>query len=299
MKRLYTFGCSFTHYHWPTWADILGREFNYFENWGLVGGGNQFIFNSLVECLVRNNVTENDQIVIMWSNITREDRYVNNQWITPGNIFTQSEYSEEFVKKYADEKGYLLRDLALIHAASKMLEQYSVPYIFTSMVPINNSDENQLSPIKGITEILDAYRETIKIIRPSVYEIIFNFDWWSRSFLPYPPDTEMKYLKEKYKKLSGSSWPSLQDYLLNNVKDVSENILNEIKNYQAINDSIYKLSRADFHPSPIEHLEYVNKVLTEFVISTQTKQWVNEINLRLESKTDISDMWTPSNPTRW
>lgn len=296
MKRLFTFGCSFTHYHWPTWADILGREYDYFENWGLIGAGNQFIFNSLVECLVKNNLTKNDQIIIMWSNITREDRYVNNQWITPGNIFTQSEYSKEFVKKYADEKGYLLRDLALIHAARKMLEQYSVPYIFTSMVPIDNSTQYEISPIKNVTEILDAYKETIKIIRPSVYEIVFNFDWWSRSFMP---DTEMKYLKKKYNQLSGASWPDLQDYLLNNVKHVKESILDEIKNHQGIIGEIHRLSRSDLHPNPIEHLEYVDKVLTEFVISNQTKQWVNEINLRLESKTDISDMWTPSNPTRW
>ena len=54
-KRAFVFGCSFTQYYWPTWADILGREFNKFENWGQCGGGNQFIFNS--------------GIVIRWLNI--------------------------------------------------------------------------------------------------------------------------------------------------------------------------------------------------------------------------------------
>jgi hypothetical protein len=296
LKRLYTFGCSFTHYDWPTWADILSREFDYYENWGLVGGGNEFILNSLVECLVKNKLTKNDQVIIMWSNITREDRYVNDRWLLTGNIFTQTEYSEEFVKKYADEKGYLLRDLSFIHAASKMLEQYHIPYIFTSMVPIDNSHDYEISPIKDATEILDAYQETIKIIRPSIFETVFNFDWWSRSFMP---DTEMKYLTKKYNQLSGVSWPKLQDYLLNNIKHVSRDILDEIKNSESINLGIHRLSRRDLHPNPLEHLEYVDKVLTEFVVSDQTKQWVNEINLRLESKTDISDMWTPSNPNRW
>ena len=44
MKRLITFGCSFTDYSWPTWADIiaLDREVEY-ENWAIGGGGNQQI----------------------------------------------------------------------------------------------------------------------------------------------------------------------------------------------------------------------------------------------------------------
>ena len=48
MKRLFTFGCSVTEFIWPTWADILGREFDYYENWGRVGAGNLYIFNSII-----------------------------------------------------------------------------------------------------------------------------------------------------------------------------------------------------------------------------------------------------------
>ena len=36
--RIFTFGCSFTQYHWPTWADILINENicngGIGENWG-------------------------------------------------------------------------------------------------------------------------------------------------------------------------------------------------------------------------------------------------------------------------
>ena len=31
VKRLFTFGCSFTRYYWPTWADMLGQEYDEFE----------------------------------------------------------------------------------------------------------------------------------------------------------------------------------------------------------------------------------------------------------------------------
>ena len=40
---LYTFGCSFTKYVWPTWADLLLSQVDG-ENWGMCGGGNKFIF---------------------------------------------------------------------------------------------------------------------------------------------------------------------------------------------------------------------------------------------------------------
>jgi hypothetical protein len=182
MKRLYTFGCSFTQYDWPTWADILGREFVHFENWGQLGGGNQYIFNSLSECLVKNSITENDLIAVMWTNVAREDRYVGGQWITPGNIYTQNTYDKNFVKKFADEKGYLIRDLALIHAAKKMLEQYNIPHIFMSMVPINNLDQYLVTPIKESESILTAYQTTINSIKPSIFEIVFKFNWIQRIF---------------------------------------------------------------------------------------------------------------------
>jgi hypothetical protein len=64
--RLFTFGCSFTQYIWPTWADILAREFEYYENWGSSGAGNQYIFHSLVECYQRNLLNSND--TISWIN---------------------------------------------------------------------------------------------------------------------------------------------------------------------------------------------------------------------------------------
>lgn len=60
MNRLFTFGCSFTNYMWPTWADILAIEFDSYRNWGRIGAGNHFIFYSLLECINRNEITADD-----------------------------------------------------------------------------------------------------------------------------------------------------------------------------------------------------------------------------------------------
>lgn len=217
-NRLFTFGCSFTSYHWPTWADILGREFKYFENWGRSGGGNQFIFNSLIECIVRNKLTTDDTVIIMWTNVTREDRWAHGKWMVPGNIYTQGVYPEDFVKKFVDPIGCLIRDLATITAAKKILELSKINHIFLSMVPITNIDQYYVNSFNDINHISDLYEETINYIKPSIFETVFDFDWWKN-----------------------------------------------------------KNPNDDGHPNSLEHLEYIEKILPEFVISQQTRNWVLEM----------------------
>ena len=78
--RLFTFGCSLTSYKWPTWADILGREYDYFENWGSCGVGNQYIFNSLIEAVITRQITSEDTVMIMWTNFSRWDYYQDRRW---------------------------------------------------------------------------------------------------------------------------------------------------------------------------------------------------------------------------
>jgi hypothetical protein len=180
MRRLFTFGCSFTSYHWPTWADIIGKEFDYFENWGMSGASNQFIFNSLVESKIRNNFTENDTIAIMLTNVSRLDIYRNKVWHLPGNIYTTQVYSDEFVKNFTDHRGFLIRDLATISAIIELLKKWNVKYYILSMVPINNENQNnQLNSMEALkhADVLKLYKDAILEIRPSVYEKVFNFSW--------------------------------------------------------------------------------------------------------------------------
>jgi hypothetical protein len=66
----------------------------------------------------------------MWTNVTREDRYLNGAWETPGNIFTQTFYPAEYIKKYADVRGYYIRDLATIYAVDQLLKSINCKYHF-------------------------------------------------------------------------------------------------------------------------------------------------------------------------
>ena len=48
MKRLFALGCSFTHYCWPMWPELLAQEYDETYNLGMPGGGNQIIFYKLM-----------------------------------------------------------------------------------------------------------------------------------------------------------------------------------------------------------------------------------------------------------
>lgn len=224
MKRLFTFGCSFTAYSWPTWADILGLNFDFHENWARSGGGNQFIFHSLLECWNKRNITKDDTVIIMWTNVYRNDSYRDNQWVTPGNQFIVAPNS-----MCNDERGYLIRDLATISATQLLLDSHDIDHAFLSMVPIDNVDQYQIKHTNPCNQdVLDFYQHSIAKIAPSVYETVFGFNWRSRPLLP---------------------------------KDVLFNP---------------KTPRFDLHPSPKEHLEYLDLVLPRFVVPNHVRSWVDQ-----------------------
>ena len=252
MKRLFTFGCSFTQYYWPTWADILGREFDYFENWGQCGGGNQFIFNSLIECNTRHKFTSSDTVIVMVTSVAREDRYINDNWVTPGNLLTQSFYTDGYVKKIFCDRGFLIRDIATISAIFNLLKSCGVNYEVLSMMPLIQIDQynknNNNGPI--IADILTLYNDTLQNIKPSVYETIFNGNWGSKSSEFLSPNVIERVYKNTY--------------------------ANEY--YQWLHGN-RNLARPDSHPTPQEHLDYIEKILPYYAISTKTRTWINNYSL--------------------
>lgn len=174
-KRFFAFGCSFTGYMWPTWADVLSREMPQakFYNMGHSGSGNLMISARLTEASTRFNFCETDLVIVMWTTFCREDRYLHGYWQCPGNIYTQQFYSDEFVKKYTDPKGYLLRDLALITLTTGYLKTLPCDAITLASVPYNYQNENDPS----VLPILEAYKNTIDQTPPSLFETEMNSQW--------------------------------------------------------------------------------------------------------------------------
>ena len=201
-NRLFTFGCSFTEYRWPTWANILGQNFDQFENWGQPGGGNTFILNSLMECINRNIIQANDTVIIMWTSIGREDRWVKGRgWVTVGSIYNQIEYDKNFVSKWADPLGYLIRDMASISATKQVLERLGCSWHFLSLGPLEYYDDskNFKHDFSIIEDIKELYKDELAAIKPSVYDVVFDGNWGSRN---------------SYKPLVNDDHPTTKEHLM-------------------------------------------------------------------------------------
>lgn len=206
-KRVFIFGCSFTSYHsWPTWAGVIAMECKNAQVYDTAqtGGGNLFISANVAAANQKFKFTKDDLILLMWSTHCREDRYRDDAWITPGNIYSQNIISESFVKEWADVKGYIVRDLALMALTKNMLQNLSCDAVLLRSVdPYYDSDKymNQGS----IANVVDLYRDVVYDTAPPLYEFVKDGNggwingheyWWpildkSRRFRDYHPNPKM------------------------------------------------------------------------------------------------------------
>jgi len=172
-KRFFAFGCSFTSYIWPTWADIVSKEMPNaeFYNFGKTGSGNLAISARVAEANNRFKFTDTDLVMVMFSTYCREDRWVEYEWMTKGDVFINNVYSKEWLMKFADERGYMIRDAALIDLTVRYLDalpsttyaMLSVPFVTGSDSP--NSDSSVPNDIK------DVYIDTFNKFKPSMFEL--------------------------------------------------------------------------------------------------------------------------------
>lgn len=211
IRRFFAFGCSFTRYFWTTWADIVAHDLEvpqYF-NLGKSGGGNEFMLNRFMQVDQLYDINEHDLVVVCWTNVAREDRYLDNGWISPGNIYTQPVYNDEFVKTYyRNPENLILHDFAYIKAVRTALEHKGCQWHFLQMLPIFDIFDQWRSNIRPKNAKFNLLLEPeIKHLKPSFYEVLWNFD--------------IKNKEREHKK---------------------------------------KYVYDDFHPSPLEHFQYLDSV---------------------------------------
>jgi hypothetical protein len=290
MKRLFTFGCSFTNYGWPTWADIVSQDYDCYENWGKGGGGNKFIHSSLIECHQRNNITADDTVMVMWSSQAREDRFLRGKWHTKGSVYN-SDYSQEFIEKFTDTTGYLLDTVTYMQSSYHILNAIGCEKHFFSMLPMSIGDDTDYwltGLIKKLTptvsdNILKLYAPVLKFTKPSVHKTVFNSDWHSRDdkIIPQALNASREIFSKQYNKVAGSDWPTFDNFFDSKIDDIEPHIMEEIDkqfNFVHWRDDI-KYRRHDPHPTPIEHLEYLDCV--KFPVSIKArdfaKHWEDQV----------------------
>ena len=129
MGRFISFGCSFTHYSWPTWSDFIGYGYDTYYNFGRPGAGNMYIASQVYEMNHRIGFKGDDTICVMFTSFSRNDFINNNSnWETHGNIFTNDFYNLDYLEKYwSYEHGIYMSWLA-IESTIKLLDSIGCNY---------------------------------------------------------------------------------------------------------------------------------------------------------------------------
>ena len=228
--RLFTFGCSMTSYVYPTWADILGKKFSHFENWGEVGAGNLYIFNSIVECINRNALTKDDTIIILWSGVSRIDYYQFNEWGHMTNVHVNDKKNGNQLISCPD--GYEIISYAFFDAIDKLLSKTDVNFIM-----LNWSDYDSDSRAGRL------YKDTLSKIDK------FEFEYNQKISRKLPTSK----LTSLYTRVSGTDWPKFDDIFSYDSAQYSSSINKEVSEFFNIvntNKHIYYAeSTIDPHPT--------------------------------------------------
>ena len=165
MKRLFTFGCSFTEYPWPSWADLTSVAFDQYENWGCRGIGNRAISERIAEAHVKHKFCNTDTIIVQWSSHLRHDWYHTHRvpnhrsagWKTAGSIFS-SQNTDVFTPDWLDlffyEPAYVMHTLHNIILTQGFLESLGVQWYMTSIGDIRKLGTD--------IDIAEKYGESLK-----------------------------------------------------------------------------------------------------------------------------------------
>jgi len=143
MKRLFVFGCSYTSYAWPTWANLLEFEYDHVENWAMAGLGNRAIAERVAECNARSRFTKDDIVIVQWSSHLRNDWWHQESmpertvgWKTYGSIFNyhnEKLYDKKWLSTFFYEPAYFMHTLNNISLVQGMLKSAGCQWFMTSM----------------------------------------------------------------------------------------------------------------------------------------------------------------------
>ena len=194
-KRVFAFGCSFTSYSFPTWADLIAKEMSHAEyyNFGTSGSGNLLISNRVAQANCQFNFCETDLVLVMFTTAYREDRYIDGVWITKGNVFNQDFYDKNFIKNYCDPDGYMIRDLGLIELTRGYLSNLDCTTVYMSIGDLS-SESRDLRPTHDPKtqhfndRLNNLYKNTCDNILPSVESIVGNpkvYHWINKDGGPH------------------------------------------------------------------------------------------------------------------
>lgn len=162
IKRFFAFGCSYTRYFYPTWADFIGTNFDEYYNYGQAGSGNRYIFNAVIEANIIHKFTKDDVIFIEWSGIERAEMYINQSWKT------QIHREKDYMLKWSHFEDKLLELMNYIAVLRNWFNISNIEHKFLLLANLD-TDYKTFTQANG-KEIVDFYKDTSTDIYPGIHD---------------------------------------------------------------------------------------------------------------------------------
>ena len=173
-----------------------------------------------------------------------------------------------------------------------------------------------------VSDLLESYRSVLEKVKPSLHKVIFDLDWNSRPLPDFSAPGTLRLWRTWYRDVRAPDWPDCADP--DDFHNLSYDIKNECISQHGYYDIIERMrlqekkilqhhkevleskktARFDSHPTPAEHLEYLQKVCSEIELSKSTVEWVNQINYKGLNGESYEDLFADAKtinsfPTRW
>tara|TARA_B100002019_G_scaffold98933_2_gene85259 strand:+ start:1857 stop:2465 length:609 start_codon:yes stop_codon:yes gene_type:complete len=140
--RIICFGCSFTKYKWPTYADILESD-----NKGWAGCGNERIFYLILEQYKRDKFQNFDLVIVQWTSPYRFDYLSSSGWIGNGLITDQDNIYNK-LKSWYNEDYEIEKTNNYKLAVDNLLKSTRVDY---HILDINTMKKGNYTFVTGCT----------------------------------------------------------------------------------------------------------------------------------------------------
>ena len=137
-KRLFTFGCSFTKWSWPTWNDYIGLSFDEYYNFALGGADNKNILYKFLQADKKYKFTSEDCVMVMFTTFNRMSYVDNNNFY----IYNLGDIIDDNLKDHPMGKTYnfataVYDSCIVIQSIKSILDSKNVKYEFLQSMKHN------------------------------------------------------------------------------------------------------------------------------------------------------------------
>lgn len=262
MRRLFAFGCSYTSYSWPTWADYAGIDFDVVQNWGMSGIGNRAIAERVAEANIKYQFTEDDVVIIQWSSHLRNDFWHQHSlperhtgWKTAGSIFNyinEKLYDKKWINTFFFEPAYFMHTLNYISMTQGLLKSTGCKWYMTSIGDIRNmgSDLRDNDGIGEQTDFLKPQdRDQDMVAWKKIPELaVYNKPIWEDH---------------------ADHWLTPMEVMAKETPELTLEFIDTVRKNKTFLDT---------HPSPRQHLLWVEKELKDKLqLSEESIKIANEV----------------------